>query len=112
MNNDPGADGIGGIVQRDIARTGLDKPGGQGDLAIYNGVASTSEAAAIMVYHEKTKYNEWEFVYDVNKARGAAAPPPAPAQPAAATTQQQPQQTPPVTTPTPVTPVTPATPSQ
>jgi hypothetical protein len=76
------------------------------------GVASKREQEGIKIYNEKKKYNEWEFVYDVNKARGAAAPPPAPAQPAAATTQQQPQQTPPVTTPTPVTPVTPATPSQ
>ncbi len=31
------------------------------------GVASTLEAEAIMVYNERTKYNEWEFIYDFRK---------------------------------------------
>jgi len=31
------------------------------------GVASTLEAESIMVYNERTKYNEWEFVYDIRK---------------------------------------------
>lgn len=31
------------------------------------GVASTLEAEAIMVYNERNKYNEWEFVYDFRK---------------------------------------------
>ena len=40
------------------------------------GVASTLEAEGIMVYNERTKYNEWEFLYDYTQemsARGAAA---------------------------------------
>lgn len=31
------------------------------------GVASTAEAESIMVYNDRTKYNEWEFVYDFRK---------------------------------------------
>jgi type II secretory pathway pseudopilin PulG len=31
------------------------------------GVASTAEGESIMVYNERTKYNEWEFVYDFRK---------------------------------------------
>ncbi|MCS7314914.1 MAG: hypothetical protein RMI94_07015 [Bryobacterales bacterium] len=31
------------------------------------GVASTLEAEAIMVYNGRSKYNEWEFVYDFRK---------------------------------------------
>ena len=31
------------------------------------GVASTKEAEGVMVYNEKTKYNEWEFLYDIRK---------------------------------------------
>lgn len=31
------------------------------------GVASRFEAEAIMVYNERTRYNEWEFVYDYRK---------------------------------------------
>jgi hypothetical protein len=33
------------------------------------GVASTAESDAIMVYHDRSKYNEWEFVYDPTKER-------------------------------------------
>jgi hypothetical protein len=36
------------------------------------GVASESTGAAIKVYHERKKYNEWEFVYDQSKDRGLA----------------------------------------
>lgn len=40
------------------------------------GVASTLEAEGIMIYNERTKYNEWEFLYDYREeqaSRGAAA---------------------------------------
>jgi hypothetical protein len=33
------------------------------------GVASTAESDAIMVYHDRSKYNEWEFIYDPAKER-------------------------------------------
>ena len=35
------------------------------------GVASTLEQDSIMVYEEHQKYNEWEFIYDPAKDRGA-----------------------------------------
>jgi hypothetical protein len=31
------------------------------------GVASTLERTGIKIYNEKTKYNEWEFIYDLTK---------------------------------------------
>ncbi len=31
------------------------------------GVASTLEAEGIMIYNDRTKYNEWEFLYDIRK---------------------------------------------
>lgn len=34
------------------------------------GFASTYEAPSIIVYNERQKYNEWEFLYDLNKDRG------------------------------------------
>jgi len=34
------------------------------------GVASTSEQTAMMEFNKKTKYNEWEFVYDPSIDRG------------------------------------------
>lgn len=33
------------------------------------GVATTMEAEGIKVYNERTKYNEWEFIYDFRKDR-------------------------------------------
>jgi len=36
------------------------------------GVASESTGPAIIVYNERKKYNEWEFVYDQSKDRGLA----------------------------------------
>ncbi len=58
----PRPGGLAGIQQQGVA-------GGQqqvlgGGIA---GVASTLEAEGIMVYNERTKYNEWEFVYDIRK---------------------------------------------
>lgn len=38
------------------------------------GVASKAEAPAIMVYYEHTKYNEWEFIFDLTKQRGVMNP--------------------------------------
>jgi hypothetical protein len=36
------------------------------------GVASKLEAEGIKVYGDRTKYNEWEFVYDPRQERSAA----------------------------------------
>ena len=36
------------------------------------GVASEAKGASIIVYNERKKYNEWEFVYDQSKDRGLA----------------------------------------
>ena len=38
------------------------------------GVASTSEDEGILVYNDKTKYNEWEFIYDPTKEKRPANP--------------------------------------
>src|SRR5579875_43959 len=38
------------------------------------GVASTSEAPAIMVYNDHTNYNEWEFIFDISKQRQTVNP--------------------------------------
>jgi hypothetical protein len=47
------------------------QPGlGRGNLSIGGGiagVASKFEGAGIKVYGDRTKYNEWEFIYDVRK---------------------------------------------
>ncbi len=37
------------------------------------GVASKAEDPSIMVYKDRTKYNEWEFVFDFSKPKGAVA---------------------------------------
>ena len=50
------------------------QPAGQqvgGGLA---GVASTSENPSIMVYNDRTSYNEWEFIFDFSKQRGVVNP--------------------------------------
>ena len=36
------------------------------------GVASESKGPSIIVYNERKKYNEWEFVYDQSKDHGLA----------------------------------------
>jgi hypothetical protein len=33
------------------------------------GVASKMEDDSIMVYHDRSKYNEWEFIYDPSKEK-------------------------------------------
>jgi len=37
------------------------------------GVASTYEAEGIKVYNDRTKYNEWEFIYDYREDQAARA---------------------------------------
>lgn len=37
------------------------------------GVATSLEAEGIMVFNERTKYNEWEFIYDFRQEQAAAA---------------------------------------
>jgi len=51
--------------------------GGQTVAGGIAGVASTLEVEGIMVYNERTKYNEWEFLYDyrADQTAGAAAAP-------------------------------------
>lgn len=59
--------------------SGAAAPGPQRLGAGIAGVASTLEANSIRVYKERTKYNEWEFVYDaakdLQKAMGAQQTP-------------------------------------
>lgn len=55
---------------------GLPGPGMAGVTGIGGGiagVASTLEAPSIMVYKERSKYNEWEFLYDQREEQAAAA---------------------------------------
>jgi hypothetical protein len=42
-------------------------PGGQQIGGGIAGIASKSENAAIMIYNDRTNYNEWEFVFDYTK---------------------------------------------
>ncbi|MEP7364179.1 MAG: hypothetical protein ABI972_13065 [Acidobacteriota bacterium] len=53
-------------------------PGGQGVAqgGLGNGiagVASKREASGIKIYNERTKYDEWEFIYDQNKEKASQA---------------------------------------
>ena len=70
----------GGITMNDLGLTSA-RPGGlQGIPGMSGtqmgggiaGVASESKSPSIMVYNERKKYNEWEFVYDQTKDRGLA----------------------------------------
>jgi hypothetical protein len=55
------------------------------------GVASKREQEGIKVYRDKTKYNEWEFVYDITKDQSrTGAGVPAPQQQQGQQQQQQP----------------------
>lgn len=58
----PRPGGLAGVSQPAGATGGTQTLGGG-----IAGVASMLEADSIMVYNERTKYNEWEFVYDVRK---------------------------------------------
>jgi len=57
----PRPGGLAGIQQQSGAAGGQIIGGG------IAGVASTLEAEGILVYNDRTKYNEWEFVYDIRK---------------------------------------------
>jgi len=58
----PRPGGLAGVqAQQAVAPSGTLMGGG------IAGVASTAEAESIMVYNDRTKYNEWEFVYDFRK---------------------------------------------
>ena len=64
---------IRGILTSPRGSAGAAATGGQvmgGGIA---GVASTLEAEGVMVYNERFKYNEWEFLYDVRKEQAKAA---------------------------------------
>lgn len=50
------------------------QPMGQTIGAGIAGVASKSEDPAIMVYDDRTNYNEWEFLYDVSKDQSRLGP--------------------------------------
>ena len=70
----------GGITMQNLGLTGP-RPGGMqgmpgmggtqigGGIA---GVASESDGPSIIVYNERKKYKEWEFIYDQSKDRGLA----------------------------------------
>jgi len=69
-----------GITMSDLGLNGP-RPGGMQGLPGMGGtqigggiagVASEFKGPSIMVYHERQKYNEWEFVYDQSKDRGLA----------------------------------------
>jgi type II secretory pathway pseudopilin PulG len=51
--------------------TAAAQPGGQQIGGGIAGVASTSEGASIMVYHDRSNYNEWEFIFDYTKQKAA-----------------------------------------
>ena len=38
------------------------------------GVASKSENPSIMIYNDRTQYNEWEFIFDITKQRPVQNP--------------------------------------
>ena len=48
--------------------------GGQQFGGAIAGVASKSENPSIMVYNERTRYNEWEFIFDMTKQRSVQNP--------------------------------------
>ena len=59
----PRPGGLSGVQQQQQAPTLAGQIMGGG----IAGVASTAEGESIMVYNERTKYNEWEFIYDFRK---------------------------------------------
>ena len=50
------------------------QPGGQQIGGGIAGVASTAESPGIMIYNDRTKYNEWEFIFDFTKQKQVAGP--------------------------------------
>jgi hypothetical protein len=51
--------------------TGAGQGGGANGVA---GIASTAEVEGVMVYNDRTAYNEWEFIFDPSKVRAIAPP--------------------------------------
>lgn len=62
----PRPGGLSGVAGQQQAAAG----GVPGGIA---GVATTAEAEGIMVYNERTKYNEWEFLYNYSEEQQNAA---------------------------------------
>jgi hypothetical protein len=60
---------------------GFGQPGGRQIGAGIAGVATTLEAEGVKIYNERTKYDEWEFVYDPQKDMRSALGGPAIGQP-------------------------------
>jgi len=59
------------------------RPGGLGEAQVQQtftfgagiaGVASKAEAPSIIIYNERDRYNEWEFIYDLRKDRMMVGP--------------------------------------
>jgi type II secretory pathway pseudopilin PulG len=82
----PGQPSLGGNPALDIIRTILTTPNPRGLSGIPSatntqqnttpmlaGVASNFEEESIKVYNDRTKYNEWEFIYDPRQDRLAVA---------------------------------------
>ena len=68
------------------------------------GVASTVERTGIKIYNEKSKYNEWEFIYDLTKdTKGMAGTTGIAGAPQQGSPSPSGQQTPPTQMPSPYT---------
>ena len=72
-----------GLAAIQVANSGQQSTG----VAGIAGVASKREAEGIMVYNDRTKYNEWEFLYDVRLDQAAMAQAPSAGQPGQGVTQ-------------------------
>jgi hypothetical protein len=104
----PGATPVPGLIDNMMRNPpGQNLLGGQpvtvgGGIA---GVASKMEATGIMIYNDRRKFNEWEFIYDPRKELAAqmGALQNSLQQPVMPGATTQPGQTPGQTTPTPIT---------
>jgi hypothetical protein len=66
----PGSTPVPDMIHNMLTQPGARPAGLGGQMTIgagIAGVASTLEAQGIMSYHDRTKYNEWEFIYDPRK---------------------------------------------
>jgi type II secretory pathway pseudopilin PulG len=63
----PATDMINNILRNPRPIQAGTAPGGQQIGGGIAGIASKSENAAIMIYNDRTNYNEWEFVFDYTK---------------------------------------------
>ena len=81
MNQNAGNPAIGAIMNQLTSPRPGGMPGAEGGAASgmagipggIAGVASKLESKGIMIYNEKSKYNEWEFLYDMKKEQEKAA---------------------------------------